>query len=272
MANLRAFIVDRSSSAPRLQLGRPAPILTLHRFAALAVAVVLGGLATGCGQEAPTDPVNGAPQPYHPLVAGSWWEYAHNDWTERVELSAGTFEGQEAFVMTDSPNPDDGLRSDSIILSIDGRIARMTKEEILVNGSGSGTPVSSVTYGVGFTRFNESWATQAVGYKDTPEYERVETPPGGTPRAPEARKHTFEVMSLSEPVPTGIGTLDCIVIKRTKDWQAEEDGGDASDAQTKTFWFARGVGKVQERNEETGNTELLIAYSIPETSAVQPGY
>jgi hypothetical protein len=148
----------------------------------------------------------------------------------------------------------------------------MTKNEILVQGAGSEVPMSSVTYGVGFTRFNENWATQAVGYKDTPEYERVETPPGGTPRAPEARKHTFEIMSLSEPVSTGRGTLDCIVIKRTKDWQAEEDGVDASDAQTKTFWFARGVGKVQERNEETGNTELLIDYSIPIASAVQPGY
>jgi hypothetical protein len=278
MANLRAFIVDRFFSAPRLELSLPAPsrpVLTLHGFAALAVAlapVVLCGLATGCGQEAPNDPVNAAPQPYHPLVAGSWWEYAHNDWTERVELSPGTFEGQQAFVMTDSPNPDDDLRSDSIILSIDGRVARMTKDEILVGGPGGDVPVSSVTYGIGFTRFNENWATQAVGYKDTPEYERVETPPGGTPRAPEARKHTFEIVSLSEPVSTGQGTFDCIVIRRTKDWQAEEEGVDASDAQTKTFWFARGVGKVQERNEETGNTEILINYSIPQTSAVQPGY
>lgn len=248
----------------------------MHRQAvclALALApVVLSGLATGCGQEDPNEPVDTVPQPYHPLVAGSWWEYTHSDWTERVELSPSTFEGEEAFVMTDSPNPDDDLRSDSIILSIDGRVARMTKDEILVSGSGNGVPMSSVTYGVGFTRFNESWATQAVGYRDTPEYERVETPPGGTPRAPEGRKHTFEVMDLSEQVSTGRGTFDCIVIKRTKDWQAEEAGVDASDAQTKTFWFARGVGKVQERNEETGNTELLIDYSIPETSNVGLGY
>jgi hypothetical protein len=274
MANLRSFIVHHLASAAR----RP----TLQRHAAslcrLAVGVsvavapiTLVGLATGCGQEDPDDPI-GAPAPYHPLVAGSWWEYAHSDWTERVELGSGTFEGQAAFVMTDSPNPSDSLRSDSIILSIDGRVARMTKEEVRVAGADSEVPVSSVTYGIGFTRFNENWATQAVGYTDTPEYERVETPPGGTPRAPEARKHTFEVMSLSEPVSTGKGTFDCIVIQRTKDWQAEEDGIDASDAQTKTFWFARGIGKVQERNEETGNTELLIDYSIPETSAADVGY
>lgn len=267
MANLPAFA--RLFFVPR-RLARTRQATTLARRAAALMVVlapvVSSGLCTGCGQKDPEE-TNGPPEPYHPLVAGSWWEYAHNDWTERVELSAGTFEGQEAFVMTDSPNPSDDLRSDSIILSIEGRVARMTKDEIFVGAPGGEVPMASVTYGAGFTRFNESWATQPVGYKDTPAYERVETPPGGPPRAPEARKHTFEIMSLSERVQTGAGMLDCIVIKRTKDWQAEEEGLDASDAQTKTFWFARGVGKVQERNEETLNTEVLIGYSIPETPA-----
>jgi hypothetical protein len=73
-------------------------------------------------------------------------------------------------------------------------------------------------------------------------------------------------MSLSDQVSTPVGSFDCIVIKRTKDWQAEEDGVDASDAQTKTFWFARGVGKVQELNEETGSSELLTSFEIPGSS------
>lgn len=229
----------------------------------------LVGLTVGCGQSDPDDlPPDEQPpgvQPYHPLVAGSWWEYYHTSgpgWTERVELTTTDVDGQAAFLMVDSPNPSDDLRSDSIIAAIDGRIARMTKEEYLVGAAGAETLMSSVSYGVGFTRFNEAWANQAVGYRETPEYERVETPFGGPPRAPEGRRHTFEIMSLSEEVVTGTGTFDCIVIKRTKDWQAEEDGSDAADAQTKTFWFARGVGKVQERNEDTGNTELLIGYSI----------
>ena len=69
---------------------------------------------------------------------------------------------------------------------------------------------------------------------------------------------------MSDRVVTGQGTFDCIAIRRTKDWQAEEDGLDPSDAQTKTYWFARGVGKVQERNEETNNVEVLVGYSIPQ--------
>jgi hypothetical protein len=247
MANLRASFLGNWMTARRV---------------ALLALTGLAGLSVGCGQDDPDDldPGQQPPgeQPYHPLVDGSWWEYAHNDWVERVELTTTDIDGQ--FLMVDSPNPSDDLRSDSIISSIDGRIARMTKDEYLVGAGDTETLMSSVSYGVGFTRFNEDWATRAVGYTETPEYLRVETPPGGMPRAPEERRHTFEIMSLSDEVVTGTGTFDCIVIKRTKDWQAEENG---EEAQTKTFWFARGIGKVQEKNEETGNTEVLIGYSIP---------
>jgi hypothetical protein len=231
----------------------------------LTALALLGcvGLATGCSQEDPAPPATEL-EPYHPLVEGSWWRYAHSDWTERVDLTtASTVDGQPTFTMVDSPNPSDGLRSDSIVASVDGRVVRLEKQEFEVGVGQTEVLTSSVTYGVGFTRFNEDWANQAVGYKETPEYVRVETQPDGGTRAPENRRHTFEIMSLSEEVTTGSGTFDCIVIRRTKDWQAEEEGLDLSDAQTKTFWFARGVGKVQERNEETKNIELLLDYHIP---------
>ncbi len=237
--------------------------LKLDKWTSLAGTALSGllVLGTGCGQEAPADePDDVVAQPYHPLVPGSSWQYAHSDWEETVTLEAATFDGQDAFLMSDSPNPSDSLRSDAIILAQGGRVSRMTKDEYLMGTGGAQTLTSSVTYGVGFTRFNEDWANQEVGYRETPEYERVETPPGETAKAPEARRHTFEVVSLHEDVPTPIGTFDCIAIKRTKDWQADEGG---EEAQTKIFWFARGVGKVQERNEETGSTELLRDYEIP---------
>lgn len=236
------------------------------RSSAVLTLVLMGGasLVTGCGQDDPEPPATEL-QPYHPLVPGSWWRYAHSDWTERVDLVEATTsdDGVPGFTMVDSPNPSDSLRSDALIASVDGRVVRLRKEEYLVGSGGSETLRSSVTYGVGFTRFNEDWANQAVGYRETPEYVRVETPPGGSPRPAENRRHTFEVVSLSEEVTTGSGTFDCIVIRRTKDWEAEEEGVDVSDAQTKTFWFARGVGKVQEKNEETQNIELLLDFEIP---------
>jgi hypothetical protein len=224
-------------------------------------------LALGCGQEdPPTTPPGETVEPsYYPLVDGATWSYQHSDWVEQVTATARPGEAKPTFLMSDSPNPKDNLRSDSIVVVSDGRAARVSKEEYQIGGA---TPVltSSVTYGVGFTRFNEAWTKQAVGYKETPEYVRIETPPGGSPKAPEERRHTFEVISLSEQVVTAAGTFDCIVIKRTKDWQAEEDGVDASDAATKTYWFARGVGKVQERNEETRSTEVLTDFDIPTPS------
>jgi len=236
------------------------------RAGSAAALLTLLAIATGCGQEdPPTDPVGSVEKPYYPLVDGATWSYQHSDWVEQVTAEATTHEGGPAFLMSDSPNPKDNLRSDSIIVASSGRVARISKEEYLVGGA---MPVltSSVTYGVGFTRFNEDWGKQPVGYKETPEYVRIETPPGGAPKAPEQRRHTFEVMNLAESVVTPAGTFDCIVIKRTKDWQAEEEGVDASDAATKTYWFARGVGKVQERNEETGSTEVLTSFEVPTPS------
>jgi hypothetical protein len=120
-----------------------------------------------------------------------------------------------------------------------------------------------VSYGVGFTRFDENWANEAVGYRETPEYMRVETRPDGSMRAPEARRHTFEIISLDALVNTPRGELSCIVIQRTKDWQAQEDGVDLDEAETKQYWFARGVGKVQEVNLDNGNTETLVDFFIP---------
>lgn len=231
--------------------------------------LLAGGLAASvaCGQEAPDDPVGGGGlQPYFPLVAGSWWDYHHTSrggWDERVTAEAADFDGAPAFLVTDSPTSGDNIRSDSILRVVDGRAVRVSKEEYFIGTDNSATLQSSVTYGVGFTRFNEDWANQAVGYRETPEYERVETRADGSMRAPEARRHTFEIVSLAEDVDTPKGTLSCIVIRRTKDWEAEEEGIDAEDAEAKQFWFARGVGKVQELNLDSNNVETITDWLIP---------
>jgi len=228
-------------------------------LAGTMLASTVAGL--GCNQEspAPASPL----LPYHPLADGAWWDYQHSDWAERVTMTATTFDGAPAFSMSDSPNPKDDLRSDSVVVEREGRILRVSKEEYLVAPEAEPILESSVEYGVGFTRFNENWALEQVGFRETPEYERIETRPGEAPRPAEARRHSFEVISLSAEVQTAAGTFDCIQIQRTKDWEAEEDGVDLSDAQTKMFWFARGVGKVRELNLDTGKAELLTDYFIP---------
>jgi len=219
-------------------------------------------LPLACGQE-PPPPQPTTLAPYHPLVDGAWWDYQHADWVERVTLSATTWNGESAFIMTDSPNPKDNIRSEATLVERDGRVLRVFKQELLVEPDTAAVLKDSVDYGAGFTRFDESWPQQAVGFQVTPDYERVETPAGGAAKPAEARRHTFEILSLSEQVSTPRGNFDCIKIRRTKDWQAAEEGIDASDAQPKVFWFARGVGKVRELNLDSGKGELLTDYFLP---------
>ena len=222
----------------------------------------------GCGQEPPKK--TPALAPYEPLADGAWWNYEHLDWTEHVTVAATTVAGEDAFVMTDSPNPKDNIRSDATLVERGGRVLRIAKEEYVIGADGVATLKDSVSYGAGFTRFDENWAGQAVGFAETPEYERIETPAGGAPKPAEGRRHTFELLSLSTQVVTPLGSFDCIQIRRTKDWQAEEEGLDASDAQPKIFWFARGVGKVRELNLDSGKGELLSDYFIPDGAAAPP--
>jgi hypothetical protein len=230
----------------------------------LAVSLLAAGLVA-CDQEPPSPPPSSL-APYAPLVAGAWWDYEHSDWTEHVTMASSTLDsGESAFVMTDSPNPNDGIRSDATLVARAGRVLRVYKEEYLIGAEEETTLKDSVSYGVGFTRFDEGWADKPVGFKETPEYERVETPGGGAAKPAQGRRHTFEILSLSEQVSTPLGPFDCIKIRRTKDWQAEEEGLDASDAQPKIFWFARGVGKVRELNLDSGKSELLVNYSVPES-------
>lgn len=225
--------------------------------------LLLAKALAACGQDPPPAPVEKGE--YHPLVAGAMWRYAHDDWTETVTLERTIRSGEPAFLMSGSPNPKDRLRSDAVLTKVGGRVARVSKEEYLISaGTAEATLQSSITYGVGFTRFNEDWADQSVGYTETPEYVRVETRPGAQPRPAQQRRHTFEIVSLSAEVVTAAGTFNCMQVRRTKDWEAEADGIDASDAQTKLFWFAPGVGKVREENEETGSFESLIEFEIPD--------
>jgi len=244
-----------------LYRGAPLSGASWARRARLGLSSAL--LVLACGQQPPPPPATTL-APYQPLADGAWWDYQHADWVEKVTLSASNWDGESAFIMSASPNPKDGVRSDATLVARDGRVSRVFKQEYLVGPNAEATLKDSVDYGAGFTRFDESWAQQAVGFEETPEYERVETPAGGTAKPAEARRHTFRILSLSEQVSTPLGNFDCIEIRRTKDWQAEEQGLDAADAQPKLFWFARGVGKVRELNLDSGKGELLTDYFLPD--------
>jgi hypothetical protein len=64
-----------------------------------------------------------------------------------------------------------------------------------------------------------------------------------------SKSETWTVEAIAEPVTVPAGTFNCLRIRRT----GSEDG-----SAMKTFWYARGVGKVKEVG---GQTEELASYS-----------
>lgn len=204
-----------------------------------------------------------------PMVEGATWTYWHTSkggWSETQTVTTGEYDGEPVFIVSDTPDPDptSSLRSDSYIALKDGKLLRLYKEEFWVNPEDptDELPNATATYGVGFTRCNEAWASAEVGWSESPEYERVETPEGQAAKTPETRKHTFTVEGREDVTATkgGPSFTNCVKVRRSKDWAAT----DGEDAEEKLYWFCPGVGKVREENVVSGNYEELTEYDIPE--------
>ena len=201
-----------------------------------------------------------------PMVAGASWTYWHTSkggWSETQTVTTGEYEGEPVFIVSDTPDPDASLRSDSYIAATDGKLLRLYKEEFWVDPTNPDNvlPNATATYGVGFTRCNEAWADAEVGWSESPEYERVETPNGQAAKPAETRKHTFTVEGREDlTTDEGLSFTDCVKVRRSKDWAATG----VEDAEEKLYWFCPGVGKVREENVASGNYEELTDYEIPE--------
>ncbi len=215
----------------------------------------------GGGDDTPDIPLD---EQLCPIVGGATWTYAHSsNWDEVQTVEETEYEGEQAFILADTPNPSDNLRADSVHVKRDGRLLRVFKQEIWVNPNTFQEALdASATYGTGFLRCSEAWADVEEGFSESPEYIRIETPAGGQPKDPEDRKHTFTVEGReSVTTSSGLSFSDCVRIRRTKDWAAVDS---TDDAQEKLFWFCPGVGKVREENVGKASYEELVDYSIPE--------
>lgn len=202
-----------------------------------------------------------------PMVSGATWTYWHTSkggWSETQTVTTGKYDGETVFIVADTPDPDASLRADSYIAKKDGKLVRLYKKEFWVDPKNPSTEIlnAEATYGVGFTRCNEAWATAKIGWSESPEYLRVETPKGQAAKPAETRKHTFTVEAHENVKLTksGLSFSDCVKVRRSKDWAAV----DGEDADEKLYWYCPGVGKVREENVRTKNTEELTEYDIPE--------
>lgn len=97
-------------------------------------------------------------------------------------------------------------------------------------------------------RVDETPEHLTVGASWTTAYTEVEVDPIlGTQTV--SKDETWMVQALDEMVTTPAGTFSCLKVAKT-----------TSGAAAKTYWFAKGVGKVQETGEQT---ETLTAYTVP---------
>lgn len=197
-----------------------------------------------------------------PMVEGATWTYFHSSgWTETQTVALGEYDGKSVFVVSDTPNPSDDLRSDSYHVKVDGAVERVYKEQFWVDPNTQEDVIDTMTtYDPGFLRCNEAWADKEAGWAESPEYTRIETPAGQAAKAPEARKHTFTVEGRENvSTASGLEFTNCVKVRRGKDWAAI----DGEDVEEKLYWFCPGVGKVREENVVKGSYEELTEYSIP---------
>lgn len=212
-----------------------------------------GGDATGGG---PVDEPTSAD--YFPLVDGSSFVYLHSaGWQETITVSATTYEGNPAFLLSETADPD-GERAESIFVRSGTKVMRVYKE--VFDTTTNDMVISQVTYRPGFVRADDAWATATIDAEMPEEYERTETVPGQGTQPPEQRSHTYVVEGI-ETVTTNAGRFDnCIRVRRQRTWEMPVAG---EEGQEKRFWFAPGVGKVREETLDTGNTETLESYTLP---------
>ncbi len=187
---------------------------------------------------------------YFPLVDGGSWVYRHThqvdgQWIEEVFMAATTFDGEPAFLVSDTPD-----LSQEISLQtwqrIGSAVSRVYREQTL-----DGDVVLTVTYDPGFLRFDSSW--NAVGVVTDNVYRREETKPDGTSSAA-IREQTFTVLDTAASVTVEAGSFDdCLLVERAR----------ADNGSTAHFWFARGVGKVREEDPETQTVEELVSFELP---------
>lgn len=117
---------------------------------------------------------------------------------------------------------------------------------------GDGTLEAEEYYDPGKTRVDESEEHTAPGAAWEEAWTEVRIDVEGEASSPRSARWTVE--SAAETITVPAGTFTCVRLRRV----STNESGVGSD---KTFWFARGVGKVKEMG---GKTEELVEYVLPE--------
>jgi len=230
---------------------------TLHRaylFAILAVtpACFGGGDDTAAGPDADTSqcPTTGR---YLPLAEGATWTYrvvtdTTGEKTQVVgaeEDVGGQHAGTLAFKLT-TTKPGGG-ETVSWQQDTGDSVIRLAEADLV------GVNMSEEEYVPGRTRVDETSAHTMDGASWTQDYVEHVSDNGGAPTMT-SKTESWTVMGVNEVITVPAGEFCTLHLRRT----STVGGIDGSD---KAYWFARGVGKVQEVS--AGQTETLTDYDIP---------
>jgi hypothetical protein len=222
----------------------------------LALSLALLSLAAaplaGCGgDEPPQNPDANPGDSFLPLVTGATWTYritdsgtgAVADKTNLVgplEDVGGMKAGTMAFKVTTD-------KLDGQTVSWQERMGNLVIRHREQSFDLAGTMTREEWYDPYKLRLDESpehVMAGAAAYVQS--YNELVT---GT-TMPVAKSETWTVLAVNQSVTVPAGTFECLVLRRT--------GG--TGAADKTYYFARGVGKVK---EEGGQLEELVSFNIP---------
>lgn len=200
----------------------------------------------------------GSKDSHFPLADGATWKYHHENptkapWDEIASMRSGTYMDQPAFLFEDQEDAQ-GEQTTSTMLVKETGVYRVYKEVAV-----SGEIAVKTAYEPAFLRYDEAWTSE--GQTMTLDDDWMQTcifTSSAAKCAPGAVKtgsttHTYTVLSLHSEITVPAGTFDAVLIERVN----------PDDAETKHFWFAKGVGKVRELDTTSNATEELVEYDIP---------
>jgi hypothetical protein len=194
-----------------------------------------------------TDGDGDADNDYYPMAVGDFWTYRETEGsviteftyevtgTETMDFGRDTGE-RTVFVMENTFQSSSEGRTQYVEDEGD-RVVRHQQD--IYDAQGNFTKQRN--FYPGFLRFDRTKTT--VGDKWTETITRVSDPKDNSTPTEDQVTYQYEILSVDNVVTIESQSYTCIEVKRT----------DITDPEVKYYWFAKGIGKVQ---EQTGSSKI----------------
>ena len=201
------------------------------------------------GPDSGTD-VENVENDYYPMAVGAFWKYRETQpgltpieltytITKKEKKTFGDITGErEVFFMENTFDVNEEYRVQYI--EDDGVRAVRHGHDVYTDEGWKKVR----TYTPGFLRFDRGKVAVGEKWEETVSSVTVDAKETKT----QTTTYEFEVLRVGTPVTIGIGTFNCIQLKRK----------DSADSETKLYWYAPGIGKIREQTLDTSKEEELI--------------